>query len=150
MSRFTRLSRRVLRVESMVVIALLVLAAAFAVPALRGINPAAAERGKVGLQKHLRTVEQRAKQEGLGYAVLLRPESGTVEVLRDGMVDGRRRHVDVPELTNTLPGGIVVEKTTLLGNRISISANGFLLSSGRITLRAPDGSRSEVMVGEVE
>lgn len=137
-----------LRTDNIIVLLLLVAAALLVTPALRKLSPSPALREKQALRQRMLTIAARARTERCVYTITLYPHTGRMAVARWVMAGKTARPVPVAELSTALARGVVVQRTSLHERKITINAGGFVLSNGEIVLRAPDGSRAVLPVGD--
>ncbi|MHB9025385.1 MAG: hypothetical protein ACYC7E_14650 [Armatimonadota bacterium] len=144
-ARLMHLPSRFFRIESGIIVVLLVMAAVLAVPALRTIRLPHARLASEDITAHVRAVMDRAQTERRPYTITFAPQSGTIKVARLIGRPGHKQPIQEPiaNLGWTLPGGVIVVNTSLPTFRLLISEKGYLLSRGRIQLRGADGSRAE-------
>lgn len=149
MERWQQIHRRLLRMENSIIVVLLVLAALFAAPSFRHASPTTAQRAEEQMTQRLMRISERARNEQRTYTVKYHPQTSEVMVSRWLTRDLTAAHAEyLAELSNPLPNGVVITGTTIYTHEIIINESGFYLSSGTISLRAPDGSRAVVTVGE--
>ncbi|MHB9133884.1 MAG: GspH/FimT family pseudopilin [Armatimonadota bacterium] len=144
MGRWQRWNNGLFRIENGLIIGLLLLAALLAWPAVRSLTASNADQASRELAARLQAIEQRARNEGYVYTVTFKPQTGNIMVTRwvQAGQDDDAHAETVAVLSKPLSGGVVVLDTTLQDGEITISDNGFTLSKGRISLRAPDGSKA--------
>jgi hypothetical protein len=104
-------------------------------------------RAQQALRQRMLTIAARARSERCVYTIELYPRTGRMAVSRWVMMGKTARPVPVAELSLPLGRGVVVQRTSVHERKITINAGGFILSSGDVVLRAPDGSRAVLSVG---
>jgi hypothetical protein len=131
---------------------LMLLALLLLAPAVLTLLTTTAQFSEEELITRLRMVEQHARADRQVYTLLFRPNAGTVEVLRYHPARGRDAAVSVrvPALSFVLSNDTVVQGSSFPQHRLTIGAHGAPLTPGRITLRAVDGTHTQVRVGEAE
>ena len=150
MAGWQRLRSRVICTENGIALALLILAALLMVPALRSFVPTTAQTAGAELTQRLKAVETRARIQGRLYTVHFTPRSGKVVVERWTTTQQgvQLQAEEVYPYSAYLRAGTTIETTTLPEYTYTVSDHGFPLTSGRIDLRAPDGSRYSLEVGQ--
>ena len=149
MLRMLFAQHRGLNVFSGAMLMMLLLAALLVPPAMRALGPEMAPPPDLDLKHLLNVVARRARSDHHVYMLSFHPQSGWVTVLR-WVYDreGRILPQKIVPLTGNLPNGATVERISVINNEVIISEHGFPLSRGTIVLRAQDGSRHSVQIGE--
>ena len=126
-------------------VALLVLA-----PAVLTLLTTTAQYSEEELVTRLRGIEQHARADGMVYVLSFRPGSGAIGVTRWRPAHDADLAVAeaVPALSFILSNDTVVQNTTFPDHHLTISENGFPLTLGHVTLRANDGTQTQVTVGD--
>lgn len=144
-----RARSRILRPELFFILGALVMLIWMSVPSFHAFTTPIAHVAQRDLLTRIDLARWRARHEGRRYVITFLTTTGQVNVTRWAPKPGSARSTPeaIPDLSKPLPKATVVELTTLPNESLVINDTGFPLSSGRIFLRARDGSRDSVVIG---
>jgi hypothetical protein len=148
MGAWQQVHEQTVLIEREVALVLLLLAGLLAGSALRSLtSPSDLRLARAELAQRVTWVGHAARYSRTDYIIALTPASGHVRAMRLTRGEAKPR-LDRP-LSGLLSNGVVVESTTLMQHSITISDQGFALSTGRITLLATNGDRITLDIGDL-